>query len=175
MISKIIASTMRNGIVLGIVLTAIFLLSTNSNNLSVIIGNVLFIYSLVMVYRLTVRFREIENQGTLKYKHSLAYITTLYLYASIISGFVVLVYTKFLHPDFLTTMINKPENQRLLEMLATQARVSQAELQQSMDMLMTPIAYTVQYIWGYIFSGLLIGLILSFFTRKAPLQKKNEE
>lgn len=167
MISKIIASTMRNGLIFGVVLAAIFLLSTTSNNLSVILGNVLFIYSVVMVYRLTIRFREVENDGVLKYHHSLAYIATLYLYASIVSGIVVLIYTKFIHPEFLALMMNKPENVQLIEELANAAHVSKNSLRLSLEVLMTPMSYTLQYMWGYTFMGIFIGAIFSFFTKKS--------
>lgn len=166
MISKINASTMKNGLILGAVLAAIFLLSTNTYSFTAIIANVLFIYSFFIVYRMTVRFREMENDGIISYKHSLLYIVFLFLYASLVSGIVVLVYCKFLVPDYLASIMENEEIKQLMSALAKQMNVSQQELNQSIDLLMTPVSYTMQYIWGHIFLGIFTGLIMSVFIKK---------
>ena len=168
------SSAMRYGLILGAVLTAVFLLSTRTNNITALIGNVLFIYSIVLVYRYAVRFRETENNGAITYGGSFIYITLLYFFASIISGIVVLIYCKFIDPAFLPSMLDKPEYQLLLSTFETQTKMPQEEIKQTMQTLLNPTTYTMEFIWGFTFMGAFIGLIMSVFVKKSPKQPKGE-
>lgn len=174
MMAKISASAMKYGLILGVYFALNFLFSVSGNTFLVLFSNVVLAMSILYVYRYTVKFRETENNGVISYKNAFLYILMLHFFGSILAGAVVLIYNKFINPEFLTTMLNDPNLQKSIDILKSAMKVSDAQIEQSLNMFLNPVSYTLQYIWSNTFIGALIGLILAFIIKKSPKNQKTE-
>ena len=175
MLSKISASAMKYGLILGVYFALNFLFSVSGNTFLALFSNVILVLSILFVYRYTVKFRETENDGVISYRNAFFYILMLHFFGSILSGAVVLIYNKFINPGFLTAMINDPSMQKSIEILKTVMKFSDSQVQQSLDMIMNPVSYTLQYIWGNTVVGAFIGLVLAFAIKKSPKNQHTEQ
>ncbi|MGC3979531.1 MAG: DUF4199 domain-containing protein [Paludibacteraceae bacterium] len=166
MISKVIGSAMKYGLIIGLFFALNFLFALSGNGFLAVLSNLILIASIVFVYRFAIRYREAENNGTIGYGHAFLYILLLYFFASILSGVAVLVYCKFINPAYLTSIIEDPNMQKSLSMVTSMMGVSEKEVEETLNLLLSPTAYALQYIWGNTFLGVIVGLIMAIFVKK---------
>lgn len=164
--SNMTASAMKYGFILGVFFSLNFLFSITNNAVMAFLSNLLFAFSIILAYRFAIRFRELENNGIISYGRALSYVLLLFLFASIISGAVVLVYSRFINPTFLVGL--NETMRHTLEGLTIVQGVTKEQIDESLNLLLSPTMYAFQYIWGNTFLGLIAGLIMAFFVKKQP-------
>lgn len=72
---------MKYGLFIGVLFALNFLFAITGNNTLTVLSNAFMVLSVYVVYRLTLRFRDVENEGVISYKHSFLYIFMLYVLA----------------------------------------------------------------------------------------------
>lgn len=150
------------GLLLGLVFSLNFFLSTLNNGWFTALQWLVTLAIPYLVYRLTVDCRERVHGGAMSYGVALWYGIQLFFYASLISALFKLVYFKFLNPDYLPNVLN--ESLRILDELNLS---SGKEVEDQVRQLFTPLNVAMQYIWMNVFLGLLVSLITAAFAKKA--------
>lgn len=164
------ASAMRNGLVLGLVF-AVGILSllqavVSERYLLVYVSLFCMIISLVLAYRYATAYRDKENNGTMRYGSAVFYIVLLYFFSSIVSGGIMMVYFKVIQPNFLTIFLENPRLQESLTMAASIQGITVEQAKESLNILNSIPAFTLQYIWNNTFLGIIIGAVMGFFIKK---------
>ena len=119
----------------------------------------------------TVNYRDNVKEGYITYGDSFVFI----LFMSIIVGVVWLVY----YYIFLS-FIDQSYIQQLLELVENkyyEVGMQESQIEQSMKIvgyIYTPLVLSLFTLFGNIFSGVILGLIISIFTKKeAPMNFNN--
>ncbi|VBB48360.1 membrane hypothetical protein [uncultured Paludibacter sp.] len=164
--SRIISSAMKYALILGAFFSLNFLFAVSQNSFLILLSNLILILSIVYTYRFTVRYRDIENNGAISYGYAFLYILLLYFFASIIAGAVVLIYCKFVNPAYLLSMMEDPNMQKSISIVTSMMGISEKQVEESLNLLLSPTTYALQYIWGNTFLGVIVGLVLAVFVKK---------
>lgn len=158
---NMIRATMSNGLLLGALFSANFLVSLSKSFIGTILSFAIFTYILLYIYRTSVKNREVNHGGTISYFSALMFIVLSFFYAGIISSIVKYIYFQFINPEYLQQILS--EGMRAMETLKLPFDDSQYEQMQN---LLKPATFALQYIWMNTILGLLVGLIMSFFIKK---------
>jgi len=153
-------NAMNYGVVLGALLVLLQVLSytfdiEQSKWLSLL--NYLILSG--VLYYGTKRYRDTENGGYISYGQSLGSMVLIGVFGSILIGFYMFVFYKYIAPDTLEQM----------KILAEQQYVKLNMPQNQIDMslrLITPATLVFSAIFGYAIFSALLGLFLSLFIKK---------
>lgn len=63
-------------------------------------------------------------------------------------------------------MLDDPNMQKSLTLATSVMGISEEDAMKSLEILLSPSMYTLQYIWGNVFLGTIVGLIFSLFIKK---------
>lgn len=149
------------GLLLGVIFSVNFFLSTLTGVLFTSLQWVVTLSIPYIVYRLTVDCRNRVCGGAVSYGVALWYGIQLFFYAALISAVFKFIYFKFLNPEFLPNMLG--ETMRLLDELKISSDTfDEAQMRE----LMTPLYMSMQYIWLDVFLGLLVSLVTAIFAKK---------
>ena len=149
------------GLTLGVAFGLNFILNSAGTIITTLLSYLLILLILYMTYAYTCHYRDNAREGQISYLQSLAYIITLYFYASIISAFIKVIYLQWINTDLIGNILN--ESVTLLE----QFEFSDIDqYKQQMTQMLTPINFSIHFIWFDTFIGLIVGLIMSAFTSK---------
>lgn len=157
-----IKSSMINGLIMGGIFTFNFLISLPKSSILALISLVITCVIVVLMYRMTIRFRDNECGGTITYGKSLSYIILTFFFGALIVAVVKFFYVQFIDKEFLDNLLQ--ETYKVLESLKIPM---DDEKYNQLEKMMSPIGYTAQTIWANVFYGTITGLILSFFVKKA--------
>ena len=154
-------SAMRNGLILGILFSVNFLFSI-SNNL--FLG--LLTYAMIGIivyasYRFTAGYRDTDCEGVISYRHALAYVVLLFVFAALISAIVKYIFFQYLNPNFLPELVNKS-----MEIMEQVMPSVPEEMYDNMDTMMTPINYSLMVTWLNVILGFFVGLIVAGIVKK---------
>lgn len=161
-------STMQNGLILGIIFSANFLLNVSEIGLLGILTLFIPFLILWMTYRYLVKYRDTDCNGAISYTHGLLYTILLFFFASLISAVVKFVYFRFINTEILKEEFNKSmENyERMAEMMQGRFPMDMDRAYESMEILSDPLNYTLLMIWANVFIAFFIGLILARIVKK---------
>jgi len=101
--STIRKTAMRNGLIIGLLLSLKFIFSTQNSGILSFLSIMISISIVVLLYTLSVKFRDNELTGTISYGHAFSTIFQNYLYGAIILWLVMLVYISYINPNYLET------------------------------------------------------------------------
>jgi len=152
---------MLNGIIMGVIFSVNFLFSVSKVTLLITLTNLLAVLIVVLIYRLSVKFRDTECEGFISYRKAFFYILYSFFFAALISSVVKYIYFQYINPSYLETMFQ--ETMKMFSSL--KYPINDATEEQTRKML-KPASYTLIYIWVNIFMGLIVGLIMAAFIKK---------
>lgn len=158
---NILKSAMLNGLIMGVIFSLNFLLSISKVPSLTLLSYVVVTFILVGMYRLTVRFRDVDCEGVITYGKAYSFILLTFFFAAIISSVVKFVYFKYINPTYLDQLLQ--ESMKALENL--RFPIDEAAYLQ-MGNMMKPASFTLQYIWLNVLMGSFVGLIMAAFIKK---------
>ena len=152
-------SAMQNGLILGVIFSVNFLfLALNFQSL-ILFGILIILFT---TYKITVRFRDNQNDGQITYKKAYNYIVLLFFFAAIISSIVKYIYTQFID----TTLLNKI----LLIEISNLKAMSRFTMPESyydfLGKIFKPAAFALESILENFLRGVLVALIMAAFIKK---------
>jgi hypothetical protein len=158
---NIMKSAMHNGLILGVIFSINFLLSVSK-----ITALILFTYAvaaiiLVMLYKIAIRFRDIECQGVISYGKAFLYIILIFFYAALISTVVKFIYLRFIDQSYLEIIFQ--DTMKMLETMKLPMNSAEIERTESM---FKPLNFSLLYIWSNLLIGTFVGLIMAAFVKK---------
>ena len=162
---KIAKSAMQNGLIMGGLLSLKFLFSTQKNELLLFLSLALSALIIVVLYTTAIRFRKNECDGAIQYGQAFSYIFKIYIYGSIIASLVILIYTKFIDPAFLETLLNQSLifSKKLSELLNIKTDESAINITTA---FYKPASFALVNIFMSIIAGAFWGVILAAFVKK---------
>ncbi len=153
---------MTYGLFLGLVFSVNFLLSLSKSLWLGMLTYFVMAAIVYLTYRFTCHYRDTEQDGAISYGRSLWYIVVLYIFAAIISSVVKYVYFQFINPDYLDEVLNN--TMAVMEQL--QWPLQEDIMYDQMKSMLTPINFTLQYIWINMMLGFLVGVVMAAFVKK---------
>ena len=159
--SNIFKSAMLNGLIMGVLFSINFLLSISKVTFLVLLSYLIISFILVGIYRMSVRFRDVECGGNIKYGKVFSFIVLTFFFAALISSIVKYVYFQFINPTYLDELLN--ESLKAIQMM--KIPIDNASYDQ-MSKVMKPATFSLQYIWMNVIVGSIVGLIMAAFVKK---------
>ncbi|MCM1035178.1 MAG: DUF4199 domain-containing protein [Paludibacter sp.] len=153
--------TMRYGLVTGACFTANFLLSAANNMQLAMLTYLISLYVWIFTYKNTCTFRDKACKGAIGYWSVVSYIAMLFFFGSLIAGTIMLIYTKYISPDYLNNLFD--QSMLLLEEIGIDLPEPQID---QLHNLLRPSNYVLQFIAGKCLGGCLLGMLYAFFIRK---------
>ncbi len=160
--NNIIKSSMINGLIMGAIFTVNFFITVPKNSLLAFISIVLSCIIVVLMYRMAIRFRDNECGGNITYGKSLLYTILTFFFGALIVAIVKFFYVQFINKELLDYLL-----QVQLKLFESWNVTIDEEMYTQLEKMNTPIGFVVQTIWSNLIYGTIIGLILSFFVKKA--------
>jgi len=161
--ANIFKSTMRSGLILGVLFSVNFLLSVliSSTLITNVLNFAMIAVIVVATLRLSREYRDKELEGFISYGQSFLFIVLSFFYASLISAVVKIVYFQFINPDFLAEVYNE----LMLQFEAAGLQVT-TEAEKFVSGLLTPVSRSILSIIGNMICGAFVGLIMAAFVKK---------
>ena len=110
---------------------------------------------------MSIRFRDVECSGTIKYGKAFSFIVLTFFFAALISSIVKYVYFQFINPTYLDELLN--ESLKAIQIM--KIPIDNASYDQ-MAKVMKPATFSLQYIWMNVIVGSILGLIMAAFVKK---------
>lgn len=154
-------SSMVNGLILGVLFTLNFFIMVPKNSLLGLVSLSITGIIVYMMYRMAIKFRDNECEGTISYGKSLWYIILTFFFGALIVAVVKFFYVQFINKEFLDYLLQ--EQFKVIDGLKIPM---DEEMYTQLERMMSPIGYVAQTIWSNLIYGIIIGLILSFFVKK---------
>jgi hypothetical protein len=158
---NIMKSAMQNGLIMGVIFSINFLLSTQKNSTLIFLTYVIAIIIVTILHKQIIRFRDTECNEIISYGKAFSYIILVFFYAALISTPVKYIYVRYINPDFLITLAQ--DTMKMFE--AFKIPMSNVEIEQSQE-IFKPLNFSLLYIWSNIFLGAVTGLIMAAFVKK---------
>ncbi|HNX87910.1 MAG TPA: DUF4199 domain-containing protein [Paludibacteraceae bacterium] len=163
--TNVLNAAMKYGLIMGIVFSVNFLLSVSGNAIITLLGYLVVAFIFVLTYRFAVAYRDKENGGSISFGHAFFFIILLFLFAAIISSLFKFIYFKYLNVNYLPMLLEQSVS--MMQQLQEQFHLSVPDdYYETMDKMMSPTAFTLQYIWVNTFLGVIMGLIIAPFVKK---------
>jgi hypothetical protein len=159
--SNISKSAMVNGLIIGFLLSLKFILSIPKNNFFTFITLFISILIIVLMYKMTLKFRETEFGGVIKYGQAFKHVFLLYLYGTIISTLIILVYTKYINTTYLDEALSS-----ILKIYDSFKIPVDDKTGKALESVFKPIPYSFGNLFGSLFIAAFWGLILAAFLKK---------
>lgn len=154
-------SAMQNGLILGVIFSINFLFSVSKITAVMLFTYVVAVIILIMLYKIAIRFRDIECQGVISYGKAFLYILLIFFYAALISTAVKFIYLRFIDQTYLETTFQ--ETMKMLE--AMKFPMKSVEIERTENMF-KPLNFSLLYIWSNMLIGTFVGLIMAAFIKK---------
>ena len=158
---KTLKSALINFHIVGLLLSAKFILSTQSNSIFAFLTLFTSVSIIFVLYRITIRFRESECDGIISYFDAFKYIFLIYFLGSIVSSIVVFIYTQFINKDFLSFTLDF-----LLKTYEKMKIHIDNPTYSVIEKIYKPLPYSLLNIIASIFTATFWSLILSAFIKK---------
>lgn len=160
--SKMMNVAMKNGLILGILFSINFFLSVLGTNILLgLLSYVLLALIIYLTYRYSVKFRDIDNDGTIKLGQSVLFVFLMFFFASLISALAKYVFLKYINPDFLLDITN--QTLTVMEQIFPSVPEDAYNI---VDDLTSPINYTIINMIQNLFYGYILGLIIGLMIKK---------
>ena len=114
-------------------------------------------------YYFTVDYRDNVKDGHLSYGQSFVFMLFISIVYSVVFSLYYFVFLNYIDPEMINKMMDAVEQQYY------DAGMSEEQIEQSLKIvsyMFSPVLMTVMTIFGGIFSGVILSLIMSIFTKK---------
>ena len=160
---SIMKSARLNGLIMGLLFSINFLLSISKITVLMVFSYFVMSLILVGIYRMAIRFRDVENAGVITFGRVYSFIVLTFFFAALISSAVKYIYFQFINPQYLETLLQ--ESMKVME--ALKFPFDKANMEQMQD-IMKPATFSLQYIWMNVILGSIVGLVMApFISKKA--------
>jgi hypothetical protein len=165
---NIFKTTMMNGLVMGILFSLNFWCSTSKQIVPLLLSYALIVIIIVLIYRMAVRFRDVDNGGFISYWNVFNFTVLTFFYAAIISTVFKIIYTTYIDTEYLQMVLQESvkqmeQNRSLFEKLGVPMDDNYYE---ELEKQMKPVRFSLQTIWLNVFSAVIVGLILGGIVKK---------
>ncbi len=158
---NIVKSAMHGGLILGGLFSLNFILSVTKITALALLTYAIAAYIVVLMYKLSVRFRDNECEGSISYGKALLYILLTFFYAALISTVVKFVYFQFINTAFLENMFQETmKTMQMMKFPMNDASVSQVQS------MFKPASFSMVYVITNLIMGLVVGVIMAAFVKK---------
>jgi len=158
---NIIKSAMSNGLIMGVLFSLNFFLSIPKITILGLVTYLVMALIVVLMYRMSVRFRDTECGGYISYGKAFTYIIYTFFFAALISSIVKYTYFR-IYPTYLENLLQDTlkavETMKIIEI--------NDEFYDQMTQMMKPANLALQYIWVNMFVGVIVGLVMAAFVKK---------
>ncbi|MEI6752048.1 MAG: DUF4199 domain-containing protein [Paludibacter sp.] len=158
--NRIVKSALQNFHFFGLLLSAKFLLSTQKYGILVFMSLLISVFIIFGLYRISVRFRDTECGGSIKFFHAFLYIFVLYLFGTIISSIVIFIYTQFINKDFLDLSLSV-----IMKTYESLKIHIDNQTYSVIERLFKPLPYSLLNIFAGLFTATFWSLILAGFVK----------
>lgn len=159
---NITKSAMVDGLLIGLLLSVKFILSAQKLSFLALLALLISVFIIVALFRMAIRFRETQCNGVIKYRQAFHYVFLVYFYGSIISSFVLLIYTSFIDTNFLNLqfdiLMKTYENLKIV--------IDDKSFKILESIYTVPAPYALLNVFAGMLGGLFWGLILAAFVKK---------
>ena len=112
-----------------------------------------------------VHYRDNENDGTIKYRQAFIYIFLIYVFGSIVSSIVILIYTSFIDTNYLGSLLDE-----VLKIYDSMKIPIDNRYYSIFQTLYKPIPFSSLNVFFSIIGGAFWALILASFVKKTEKQ-----
>ncbi|ADQ78369.1 hypothetical protein Palpr_0207 [Paludibacter propionicigenes WB4] len=158
---NIAKSALHNFHFIGLLLSAKFILSTQRYEILAMIAIFISVMVIFMLFRTSLHFRETECEGFISYWKAFRYIFLIYLFGSVVMSMVVLIYTSLIDTKYLAYMLDT-----ILKAYESMNLSIDNNTHKAMQIIYTPIPFSILNIFASAFAGAFWALIMAFFVRK---------
>lgn len=154
-------TAMRNGLILGVLFSINFLITTTENSALGLITYLIVGLIVYLTYRYTVHYRDTELGGAISFGRAYLFVIVQFFFASIISAFVKYFYLRYSKTSFLEDMFNQS-----MEVMEKILPTVSGEMYDAMEVITDPQSYTLMTAWTNILLALILGLIIAAIVKR---------
>lgn len=158
---NIMKSAMQNGLIMGLIFSINFLLSTSKVTSLILLTYIIAMLIIVLLYKFSVRFRDVDSGGSITYGRAFTYIILLFFYAALISTVVKYFYFQFINKEYLSSTFQ--ETMKMMETLKFPMKSIEIDQTESM---FKPLNFSLLYIWSNVLMGTFVASIMAAFVKK---------
>jgi len=164
-------STMNLGLILGGILIVLHLLGWLINKDGIPMQGLLNYTAIAFcIYRGTKNFRDDELKGSISYGQAVIYGSLTGFFSSVVYALYFYVFVTFMDPEFIDKAL----------LLTEESMYLLGRTEEEIDLLMSfqeathsPVLWSISAILSFTFSGFVVSLIISFFTKREINQINN--
>ncbi len=160
--------TMRNGLVLGVLFSLNFIISTFNNPVLGLFSYLIVGLIVYLTYQYTARFRDRENGGLITFGQGFFFVFLLFMFASIISAGFKYVFLQFISPNYLKELLGVT-----MQTMETVMETVPDDMYDSLESFLTPINFVMATSWANIFISLIVGVIIGLVVKRSSFQNQN--
>ena len=154
-------SAMLKGLIIGAMVSLKFILGVFGSTALSVIGFLISILVIVALYMFAKKYRDEENEGFMTYGEGFSCIFRTYFYGGIIGSLVILLYTAFINPEYLSGMTNE-----VLKMYDAMNFPVDEDMISMVETIYKPAPFALLNIFSSAIVGAFWGLILAAFVKK---------
>ena len=158
---KLSKSALLNFHFIGLLLSVKFLFSAQKFSILAFLALVASIYIIFEMYRIAIRFREIECDGYISYSKAFYYLFLIYIFGALVSSLVILIYTQFINKDFLDLSLST-----LMKMYESMKIHIDNQTYTLIEKIFKPLPYSLFNLFVSLITATFWSLILATFVKK---------
>jgi len=158
---KIIKSAFNNFHILGLLLAVEFILSAQKFEIFASFAMIISIFIVFFLYRMAVHYRDTECDGKISFGQSFKYLFLIYVFGSIVSSIVMMIYTTFIDTHFLEVLLDVA-----LKMYDKFKIPMDDKTYKLFEIIYKPAAYSLLNILFSLIRGAFWAVILAGFVKK---------
>jgi hypothetical protein len=156
-------SPLINGLLyVGGLLALQFLISTLQIGVLSILSFAITAFIVYLLYKITAGYRDEYCDGAISYGKAFMFIFRMYFLGSVISAFVMFIYSNFINREFLALLME--ETLKMYEMFSLQVNDTTYAL---LEIFFKPLSYALLQLFGNLLTAVFWALIVSAFVKKS--------
>ena len=158
---NIIKTSMSYGLILGLIFSVNFYLSITRNFILSLLSYAVMLAILVLIYKISVRFRDKDCGGYISYSKSFSFLLLIFFFGSIISTFIKYIYFQYINPTYLESLLS--DTLSVMEFVRFPLT---EEMHGKIQEMLTPFVFSLQSFWINMLLACIIGVFMGFFVKK---------
>ena len=158
---NLIKSAFYNFHILGLLLSVKFILSAQKFEIFASFAMILSIFIIFFLYRMTVHYRDMECKGKISFGQAFSYMFLIYVFGSIVSAIVMMIYTTFIDTHFLASLLDVT-----LKMYDTLKIPMDDKTYKLIEAIYNPATYSILNVFFSMIGAAFWAVILAGFIKK---------
>jgi len=158
---NITKSAFRNFHFVGLLLSVRFILSAQKFQFLVSLALFISVLLIFVLYRMSVHYRDNQCHGTIKYGQAFRYIFLIYLFGSIVSSIVMVIYTSLIDTHYLTNTLDV-----LMKLYDSYKFPVDDKTYAVLQTIYKPVPFGMINVFFSMIAGAFWGLILAAFVKR---------